>query len=308
MLIDPYGRKIRSLRASITKRCNLNCIYCHMDGQLAGGEELSLDEIKRICNIFPRLGVKKIRISGGEPLVRKDCVDIIAGLKNFDEISMTTNGVFLADKAEDLKQAGLKRVNISIDSLKDDLYSRITGGDRKTLLYVKDSLEKAVEIGLTPVKINMVVLDINQEEIHDFIDYILKKGLQKEVILQLIELIDIRKKYPDQADWKKIEAFLNNNGILIGVRKTHNRKKYLYRGVEVELVRPIDAKFCMGCSRLRLTADGFLKPCLLRNDNIVDLKGCSSEEEIERLVKVAVARREPYYKGVVKKHFSINDL
>jgi len=300
MLIDPYEREIRSLRVSVTKRCNLSCIYCHMDGQSAGGEELPPDEIKRICNIFPSMGVKKIKISGGEPLVRRDCVDIIDGLKNFDEISMTTNGVFLADKAEDLRQAGLKRVNISIDSLKDKVYSKITGGDRKTLSRVKEGLEKAVEVGLTPVKINMVILDINQEEIPDFIDYIVDKRLQKKVILQLIELVNFGKKYPDLAYWNRIESFLNNNAILIGIRKTHNRRKYLYHGVEIESVRPIDAKFCMGCSRIRFTADGFLKPCLLRNDNIVDLKGCSSDEEIKKLIKEAVARREPYYKGVIK--------
>ena len=277
-----------------------------MDGQPVGGEELSIDEITKICNVFPRLGIKKIKISGGEPLVRKDCVDIIDGLKSFDEISMTTNGVLLADKAEDLKQAGLKRVNISIDSLKDDIYSKITCGDIRTLSHVKDGLEKSVEVGLTPVKINMVVLDINQEEILDFVDFILEERLQKNVVLQLIELVDFGKRYPDLADWNKIESFLNNDAILIGIRKTHNRRKYLYRGVEIESVRPIDARFCMGCSRLRLTADGFLKPCLLRNDNIVDLKGCASEEEIERLIRVAVSRREPYYKGVMN-YCNIND-
>jgi cyclic pyranopterin phosphate synthase len=306
MLIDPYGREIRSLRVSITKRCNLNCIYCHMDGQPVGGEELSIDEITKICNVFPRLGIKKIKISGGEPLVRKDCVDIVDGLKGFDEISMTTNGVFLADKSEDLKQAGLKRVNISIDSLKEDIYSKITCGDIKTLSHVIDGLKKSVEVGLTPVKINMVVLDINQEEIHDFVDFIIEQRLQKNVVLQLIELVDFGKRYPDLADWNKIESFLNNDAILIGIRKTHNRRKYLYRGVEIESVRPIDARFCMGCSRIRLTANGFLKPCLLRNDNIVDLKGCASEEEIERLIRVAVSRREPYYKGVMN-YCNIND-
>lgn len=219
---------------------------------------------------------------------------------------MTTNGVFLADKSEDLKQAGLKRVNISIDSLKEDIYSKITCGDIKTLSHVIDGLKKSVEVGLTPVKINMVVLDINQEEIHDFVDFIIEQRLQKNVVLQLIELVDFGKRYPDLADWNKIESFLNNDAILIGIRKTHNRRKYLYRGVEIELVRPIDARFCMGCSRIRLTADGFLKPCLLRNDNIVDLKGCASEEEIERLIRVAVSWREPYYKGVMN-YCNIND-
>jgi len=277
-----------------------------MDGQPEGGEELSADEIKKICNIFPRLGVKKIKISGGEPLVRKDCVDIIGGLKGFEEISMTTNGVLLADKAEDLKQAGLRRVNISMDSLKEDRYSKITSSNMKTLSHVKEGLEKSAEVGLTPVKINMVVLDINQDEIHDFIDYIIEKRLQQKVILQLIELVNLGKKYPDVADWMKIESFLNKNAVLIGIRKTHNRRKYLYQGVEIETVRPIDARFCMGCSRLRLTSDGFLKPCLLRNDNIVDLKGCASEEEIERLIRVAVSRREPYYKGVMN-YCNIND-
>lgn len=299
MLIDRYGREIRSLRVSITKRCNLDCIYCHNDGQpLEGKEELSVEAMTKICRVFNRLGVKKMKISGGEPLIREDCVEMISSLKGFDEISMTTNGVFLAEKAQDLKEAGLDRLNISIDTLKGERYSKITRSSPSILLKVMEGLKEAVEADLTPVKINMVLLEINRDEIGDFVDYIRKNALQDKVVLQLIELIDLNGSFPNKVNTNEIEGFLTKNAKFIGTRRTQNRRKYLYRGVEIETVKPVDnTAFCAACSRLRLTADGFLKPCLLRNDNLVKIRGGSSEEEIERCIKEALRRREPYYKG-----------
>ena len=299
MLIDRYGREIRSLRVSITKRCNLDCIYCHNDGQLLEGkEELSVEDMTKICRVFNRLGVKKIKISGGEPLIRDDCVEMINSLKGLDEISMTTNGVFLAEKAQDLKEAGLDRLNISIDTLKGERYSKITRSSPNILLKVEEGLKKAVEADLTPVKINMVLLKINRDEIGDFVDYIRKNALQDKVVLQLIELIDLNGSFPNKVNTDEIEGFLTKNAKFIGTRRTRNRRKYLYKRGEIETVKPVDnTAFCAACSRLRLTADGFLKPCLLRNDNLVKIKDGSSEEEIERCIKEALRRREPYYKG-----------
>ena len=287
------------MRVSITKRCNLDCIYCHNDGQpLEGKEELSVEAMTKICRVFNRLGVKKVKISGGEPLIREDCVEMISSLKGLDEISMTTNGVFLAEKAQDLKEAGLDRLNISIDTLKGERYSKITRSSPSILLKVEEGLKEAVEADLTPVKINMVLLGINRDEIGDFVDYIRKNALQDKVVLQLIELIDLNGSFPNKVNTNEIEGFLTKNAKFIGTRRTQNRRKYLYKRVEIETVKPVDnTAFCAACSRLRLTADGFLKPCLMRNDNLVKIKDGSSEEEIERCIKEALRRREPYYKG-----------
>ena len=184
---DKFERPIISLRITITNRCNENCIYCHHDGMVSSKDEMTPDEIYKICKIAKRLGVKKIRLSGGDPLVRKDIVEIVEKIASLDfkDISLTTNGVLLGKYAESLKDAGLDRVNVSLDTLNRDTYKFVTNMDY--LNDAKEGILKAVEVGLYPVKINMVVMkDINQNEIKDMF-YFCK---EHNIVLQLIELIE----------------------------------------------------------------------------------------------------------------------
>ena len=184
---DKYKRPIISLRITITNRCNENCLYCHHDGMVSSKNEMTPDELFTISKIAKRIGVKKIRLSGGDPLVRKDIVEIVEKIAslNFKDISLTTNGVLLEKYAQGLKDAGLDRVNVSLDTLNRDTYKYVTSKDY--LEKTKAGILKAVEVGLYPVKINMVVMkDINDHEIKDMFKFCQEHG----IILQLIELIE----------------------------------------------------------------------------------------------------------------------
>jgi cyclic pyranopterin phosphate synthase len=301
VLVDPYGRKVTGLRISITDRCNLSCIYCHNEGAdccACGpvGHEM-LPEL--ICNIIKeaaKFGVRKVKFSGGEPLFRKDFEDILACLPPLKEVSATTNGVLLEKRAKTLKAAGLDRVNVSLDTLDPEKYGRITGAPPGTLEKVIIGIDSAVEAGLTPVKLNMVLLKgINENEIDAMMDFI--RPYKGKVILQLIELMNIDPELSKYTiDSKALEKSLEERASEVRVRHLHHRKKYVIDGVEVEFVRPMDnSEFCAHCSRLRVTADGKFKPCLLVHDNLVDLSGARSPEEIEKLLRLAVSRRKPYY-------------
>ena len=301
---DTYNRPIISLRISITNRCNIQCFYCHHDGMLATNEEMTPEEIFKIVKIAKNLGVEKIRLSGGEPLVRSDIVEIVNKINtlNFKDISITTNGIFLGKYAEDLVSAGLKRVNVSLDTLKPETYQCLTKKDY--LNNVKEGILKAVDAGLYPVKINMVVMKgINDTEIHDMFGFCKDNGL----ILQLIEILetdncednDFNEKF--HYDMTPLEQEFESLASEVRVREfMQDRKKYYIDGGEVEIVRPMDnTKFCENCTRLRITPEGKIKPCLLRNDNLVDLVGHiragESEENLEKIFLEDINSREPYY-------------
>ena len=299
---DSYNRPIISLRISITNRCNINCFYCHHDGMLDSMDEMSSEEIYHITKIAKSLGVEKIRISGGEPLVRKDIVEIIEKINqlNFRDISLTTNGIFLKEYVEDLKKVGLNRVNISLDSLKPEVYEEITGFNK--LDKVKGGILESKKVGLDPVKINMVLLNnINVSEIWDVFDFC----KENDLILQLIEIMDTDTvnnfKVQYHYDFTDLERELENKSDKIEVRELmQNRKKYFIDGGEIEIVKPIEnTNFCNNCSRLRVTPEGKLKPCLLRNDNLVDLvshiRNNESDEDLKHVFMEAIAKREPYY-------------
>ena len=185
--LDKYERPIVSLRITLTNRCNVNCLYCHHDGMVKSRDEMTADELYTICKIAKKLGVKKIRLSGGEPLLKKDIVEIVEKIASLDfkDISMTTNGILLEKYAQDLKDAGLDRVNVSLDTLDRKTFEFITKKD-----YLEDAkrgIIKAVEVGLYPVKINMVIMkDINQNEIDDMFEFC----KEHDIVLQLIELIE----------------------------------------------------------------------------------------------------------------------
>ena len=234
MLFDRFNRKIDYLRISVTDRCNHRCAYCmpHIPFVLKNHSDiLSFEQIALVAEVAAGLGISKIRLTGGEPLVRRNIEELVAKLSAIaaiEEICMTTNGSLLAEKAEKLKANGLSRVNVSIDSLDPEQYRRITcGGELKQALAGVDA---ALEAGLLPVKINMVILDETVAgDIEKMEDFCERKGLKLQKIMQF--------SLYDRAD--------------------------LSRRFETE--RPPK---CVNCNRLRLTSDGFFKPCLFSDDEI----------------------------------------
>ena len=296
-LTDNYGRVIKSLRISITKKCNLKCIYCHQEGEnRASSQEMTPETVARIVSAASIFGVDKVKFSGGEPLMREDFEEILVGLPALKNISATTNGVLLSHRAASLADSGLDRVNVSLPSINKEHYGAITGFPNM-LPRVIEGIDAAIDAGLTPVKLNMVLLKgINHGEIDNAINFIGR--YDGSVILQLIELMNFRNISRFMVDIDNVEKMLESRASHVNEREMHRRKKYFIDGVEVELVRPIDnSRFCASCNRLRVTSSGMLKPCLMRNDNLIEIKDGAMPEEIKDLLRKAVLRREPYYKG-----------
>ena len=303
MLKDPCGRPVESIRISVTKECNLDCFYCHLEGESSEtSTEMTPEEIQRIVNIAASFGIRKVKLTGGEPLLREDILEIVKRIKDtpgVEEVSMTTNGLLLSGYGERLKEAGLARVNVSLDTLEPEKFRQITGLD--ALEGVICGIEEASKAGLHPVKVNMVLLKgVNEDEVTNMI----RLAREKNIILQIIEL-----ESPDEdelynryhVDLDSIEDLLENTAEKITVRHMHHRRKYLLRnGGEVEIVKPMhNTEFCQHCNRMRVTSDGKLKPCLFRNDNLVDLLGPmrkgAPEKTLRELFLEAVKRREPYF-------------
>ncbi|MBL7117531.1 MAG: GTP 3',8-cyclase MoaA [Candidatus Syntrophoarchaeum sp.] len=309
-LIDDYGREIRSLRFSLTKRCNLNCIYCHNEGEgrRGGSVEISAElviEIARVASAY--FDIRRIKFSGGEPLMRDDLVEIVRGMRDFeDDISVTTNGTLLKKYAAELADAGLDRVNVSLDSLKEERYDFITSS-RNNLPKVIDGIYSAIDAGLTSLKLNTVLLKgINEDEVVSMIGFVRecnKRGGGEVAILQLIEMIPSfnhehlqgLRMLNYKADFYEVEAELKSKASAIKTRELQRRRKYFVDGVEVEVVHPIDnTEFCANCSRLRITSEGKIKPCLLRNDNLVPVESVDEKHIVNKL-KLAMKYREPFF-------------
>ena len=301
---DKFERPLISLRISITNRCNVKCFYCHHDGIVPENYEMTSNEMQRIVKVAKEIGIEKIRLSGGEPLIREDIVDIVTKISSvgFRDISLTTNGVLLGKYAEQLYNAGLTRVNVSFDTLNPETYKRITKRDYMGL--AKKGIEKAVKAGLNPVKVNMVVMKgINDDEIWDMFRFCKDTG----AILQLIELLKTENcqesEFFDEYhyDMGELENELTKISNRVKTRRfMQDRKKYFVNGGETEIVRPMDnTEFCKNCTRLRITPDGKIKPCLLRNDNLVDLiepmRSGFSDEELKKVFLKAIENREPYF-------------
>jgi cyclic pyranopterin phosphate synthase len=291
VLKDTYGRPFTNLRLALTARCNLCCFYCHAEGECSPAREMSAGEIAEILRVAGNLGIRTVKFTGGEPLLRDDLAEIIAAVPSGIESSLTTNATLLADHACELKEAGLSRVNVSLDSLRHDRYREISGSD--LLDDVLAGIRAADEAGLTPIKLNMVLLSgVNEDEVEDFLAFV--RG-NRNLILQLIELIEFNR-CTSHGDIDRVEEDLASRSRQILTRRLHHRKKYCLDGAEVEVVRPRhNTEFCAFCNRLRVTSDGKLKPCLLRNDNLVDIRG-KKGEELEALFCEAVQRREPFYR------------
>ena len=291
IMVDSYGRKVTGLRIALTSRCNLRCLYCHHEGEVEPNGEISDEMVVGVARAAAALGVRSLKLTGGEPLLRQSLAGLVAQLPPTLKISLTTNGIYLAEQAEELAQAGLDRVNVSLDSLKPEVYRAITCGREKDLERVMQGLDAAAAAGLLPIKLHVVVLKQNEAEIPAIIDFCREKGL----IAQLIQLLDLDHKGL-AGDIDAIEARLAAQADSIRTREMHRRKKYLLDGAEVEIVRPMDnTEFCANCNRLRVTSDGKIKPCLLRSDNLVAIDSCDCGR-IGELLQEANARREPYFK------------
>jgi cyclic pyranopterin phosphate synthase len=301
---DKFERPLISLRISITNRCNVKCFYCHHDGIVPQNYEMTSNEMQRIVKVAKEIGIEKIRLSGGEPLIRDDIVDIVSRISSvgFRDISLTTNGVLLGKYAEQLYNAGLTRVNVSFDTLNPETYKQITKRDYMEL--AKKGIERAVKAGLNPVKVNMVVMKgINDSEIWHMFQFCKDTG----AILQLIELLKTENcqesEFFDEYhyDMSELEDELTKISNRVKTRRfMQDRKKYFVNGGEIEIVRPMDnTEFCKNCTRLRITPDGKIKPCLLRNDNLLDLiepmRMGFSDEKLKKVFLKAIGNREPYF-------------
>jgi cyclic pyranopterin phosphate synthase len=291
-LTDRYNRPVTNLRISLTPRCNLKCSYCHREGEKKSNGEISIEDLREIFRVAELFNINSVKLTGGEPLLRKDICEIISMIPENMQSSLTTNGTLLADCAHELKEAGLSRVNISVDSLNKERYKEISGVD--SLDKVLAGIDAALKEGLTPVKLNVVMLDgINDGEIEDFIEFAKSK---ENLILQFIELMNFNRGDCGGFDINKLEKDLEARSKTIITRRMHHRKKYCLEGAEIEIVKPMhNNEFCGHCNRLRITSDGFLKPCLLRNDNHIDIRG-KRGKELEDLFRAAVEAREPFFK------------
>lgn len=301
---DQFDREITYLRVSITDLCNLRCRYCMPEGVCQKRHEdiLSVEEIAEIVSAAAKLGVKKVRITGGEPLVRRGCVDLVrmvADIPGIEEVDMTTNGVLLSRYAGELKAAGLRRVNISLDSLDPEKYAQITGGG--TLKSALDGIRAAFDAGLTPVKLNTVLIGgFNDDEITDFVDLTRDRPLE----LRFIELM------PMGGQFGK-EAYVPGSRVLEAVPELREIPQdggvaRLYRLPEglgrVGLISPLSRHFCGSCNRLRLTSEGRLKPCLHSNQEI-PVRGKHGQELLD-ILKTAVWEKPKMHGTLDAEHLS----
>ena len=297
---DSYGREINYLRISLTDRCNLRCEYCMPENGISNkmppSSMLSLEEIYQITETFVELGISKIRVSGGEPLVRHGAVDLIGSINKIpgvNEVTMTTNGVLLEQYAEELIKAGVKRLNISLDTLDEEKYASITRGGN--LHKVLAGIRKAKELGMKPIKINTVLIGgFNDDEIIDFVNMTRDGSLD----VRFIELMPI-----GEAALFAEARFIPNSTIfdkvpgLIPIDRVDMSSPAVYFKLpdglgKVGLINPISCKFCSSCNRVRLTSTGKLKLCL-HSDKELDLRKVLREGgDLKKAILDAILTKE----------------
>ncbi|UCF95756.1 MAG: GTP 3',8-cyclase MoaA [Desulfobacterales bacterium] len=290
--MDNCNRHLNYLRVSITDRCNLQCLYCvprELMSRLAQAEILRYEEILRIIRVGVSLGISKVRVTGGEPLVRKGVYEFLAKLTQtpgLNDVSLTTNGVFLQENLVKIKSAGITRINVSLDTLNPQKFEQITGRD--VFSQVWQGIEAARAMNFNPIKINVVALNgVNEDEIIDFA----RLTFAYPYHIRFIEYMPIGKsgiKTGPLLLAPEIKKRIRVLGKLTPVRKTSNdgpAQRYKLEGAQGELgfIHALSRHFCEQCNRLRLTASGQLRPCLLSSDYHEDLKGplrsgCSDEE------------------------------
>jgi cyclic pyranopterin phosphate synthase len=296
------------MRISVTDRCDLNCAYCsgRSAPHLSHDDILRYEEILRVVQAAARLGVKKVRLTGGEPLVRlhlSRLVEMLVRVEGIDEVSTTTNGTLLAHHAAGLKAAGLKRVNVSLDTLKADRFQKITGGGK--LRDVLNGIEVAREVGLNPVKLNMVVLrDVNDDEVLDFARKTVADGWHVRFIERMPFVSSTAEDNGVVAVSEIMRTIEQSLGELTPFfPSSGNGPARYYQLPEATgtlgFIGAVTDCFCAECNRFRLTADGGLRPCLLDDDEI-DLKGPlrrgATIEELEQLIlEAATLKQEQHH-------------
>ena len=308
-LEDEFNREVTGIRVSLTDRCNFDCVYCHNEGlgDTRGpmdpqDEEMTADDVVRTLEVVSEFGVEKVKFTGGEPMLRSDLEEIIRRTPDSMEISMTTNGTFLPGRAADLVEAGLERVNVSQDALDREHFAQLTRSgayDR-----VLEGVEAALEAGLTPVKLNMVVFEHTAGYVPEMVEHVATNdGLQ----LQLIEYMPEISGHPEWAiDIERVHDWLAEQAHRVERREMHGRARYYIPPTDadvddpddlgmVEIVDPVEnANFCANCHRVRVTHDGKFKGCLNRHDDLRPM-GEMSREEIRETFRETVENRVPYY-------------
>lgn len=303
-LIDRYGRRLLNARLAVTLRCNYRCFFCHSEGIESRTQELTPSEWGLIATALRFVGVESFKFTGGEPLVRDDIVDIVREVNNCGkplDLSMTTNGYYLKELAGMLRDVGLGRLNISLHSLRENVYKKITGcGDLSKVL---KGIYEALNYDYRKIKLNVVVIKgVNDGEVWDIIDFAARHGLH----VQLIELHPVGR---GKHEFEKYHSTLDNivreieevSSKIVVRGELHNRPiYYLPTGITVEVVKPVlNPLFCAACSRIRVAPDGALKPCLSSNTSIsvIDIIKSNMDEDakiralIERIKQVNAARK-----------------
>lgn len=308
LLTDSYGRAIRDLRVSLTDRCNFRCFYClpHGEPPIAPKEQmLSYEEIEYLCEIFVSLGIEKIRLTGGEPMMRRDIETIIRKLSALKprlvDLALTTNGYFLPDRALALKEAGLDRITVSLDSLKLDKFKQTTGVD--VLPRVLEGIRAAQSAGLAPVKVNAVIVrGHNEDEVADFAQF----AREQDVQMRFIEFMPLDSGH----DWSREMVFAGREifrlvnerfplTAVAGGRGSETSARYRFTdgaGGEIGIIAPVTEPFCGACSRIRLTADGQLRTCLFSTveHSLRDvLRSHATRVEIIEYIEAVVLKKEP---------------
>jgi GTP 3',8-cyclase len=305
VLKDSYGRAISDLRVSLTDRCNFRCFYClpHGEPPIAPKEQmLSYEEIEYVSEIFVSLGIEKIRLTGGEPMMRRDIETLIRKLSllkpRLRDLALTTNGYFLPERAQGLKEAGLDRVTISLDSLKRETFKEMTGVD--VLDRVLEGIHAAKSAGLTPIKINAVVVrGYNEGEVADFAAF----ARQHDIQMRFIEFMPLDSGHEwsraDVVSGREIFGRINERFPLVSVsvrRGSETSSRYRFADGapgEIGIIAPVTEPFCGACSRIRLTADGQIRTCLFS----------TVEHSLRDCIRRSASRREviEYIEGVVMK-------
>jgi cyclic pyranopterin phosphate synthase len=314
-LRDSYHRPIRDLRVSLTDRCNFRCFYClpHGEPPIAPKEQmLSYEEIDYVCEIFVSLGIEKIRLTGGEPMLRRDIETIIRKLSRLkssglQDLALTTNGYYLPDRAQGLKDAGLDRITISLDSLKRDIFKRMTGVD--VLDKVLAGIAAAKAAGLEPIKINAVIVrGHNEDEVADFAAF----AREHDVKMRFIEFMPLDSGHEwareDVVSGREIRERINERFPLVRVdvaRGSETSARFRFADGapgEIGIIAPVTEPFCGACSRIRLTSDGQIRTCLFSTveHSLRDVvRSGASRAEIVDYIHSVILKKEP-------RHF-IND-
>jgi len=305
MLEDGFGRETTGVRISLTDRCNFDCVYCHNEGlgDTRGpmepvDAEMSTDDVVRFLEVADEFDIRKAKFTGGEPLLRDDLEEIVRRTPEGIDTSVTTNGTFLPERAEGLVEAGLERVNVSQDALSPEAFQEVT----KSTAYdeVMAGIDAALEAGLDPVKLNMVVFEHTAGYVPEMVDHVAEnEGLQ----LQLIEYMPELAGRPEWAvDIDRVHGWLEGQADRVERREMHGRQRYFVGeddpdlpGGMVEIVDPVgNADFCANCHRVRVTHEGYLKGCLNRNDDLKSM-GEMTKPEIRETFRQTVDERVPYY-------------